>query len=353
MNVTQIRVVAMREVMARLRSRAYQASTAVLLVLAVGGVMAIQILPQFFGDDPVRLGLLPEATSQAEALQASADALDRELELVRFDTPTAAVQAMETGDVDAVLVASDRVEFLERPDTVVEAIVRQSVLAAEIEARADALGLTLEQAQSLLAPVEIQSVALDPAEDADSELVGGGAGQGIGQLSAIVLLMAITFYGQWVLVGVIEEKSNRVVEVLLAAVTPVELLVGKVLGILSLALFQILVTAAALVTTILVTQGTDALPTFAFAGMGLAVLWLVIGLLLYNFLYAAVGATVTRPEDATSVSFPLMVPLMAGYFVGLLMIPNDPDSLLARVISVFPFTAPLTMPSRVASGGGS
>lgn len=177
--------------------------------------------------------------------------------------------------------------------------------------------------------------------------------RGLGQLSAIVLLMAITFFAQRVLVGVIGEKSNRVVEVLLAAVTPTELLVGKVLGILSLGLLRIVVTATALGTTILVIAGTDAMPAIAFAGMGLAILWLVIGLLLYNFLYAAVGATVTRSGDATSVSFPLMVSLMAGYFVGLMIIPNNPDSLLARVISIFPLTAPLTMPSRVASGGGS
>src|SRR5690606_27868685 len=85
----------------------------------------------------------------------------------------------------------------------------------------------------------------------------------------------------------------------------------------------------------------------------LALTWLVIGLLLYNFLYAAVGATVNRPEEATSVSFPLMVPLMGGYFAGLIFIPDNPDSLIARALSMFPLTAPLTMPSRIASGGGS
>ena len=155
------------------------------------------------------------------------------------------------------------------------------------------------------------------------------------------------------LVGVIEEKSNRVVEVLLAAVAPWELLVGKVLGIMSLAVLQLMAGVVAFAAAAVAFEGFDAIPSVALAGLAMAVLWLVVGLLLYNFLYAAVGATVNRPEEATSVTFPLMLPLLGGYFVGLIYIPGNPDSMLARVLSMFPLTAPLTMPSRIASGGGS
>ncbi len=346
----QIRLVAWREMRARLTSKAYQLSTLAIGVLVVAGVLAIQILPDLFEDDPLAIGLTPETASQAEPLQAAAEAFDRELEVIPYGDLPSAVAALEEGDIAAVLVAPDRLQFRDEVNTTLESMVRQALFAASLEERADALGLTLEEAQSLIAPVSLASetTASVGADDPDADV-----GQGVGVLTAIVLLMAISFYGQWVLVGVIEEKSTRVAEVLLSAVAPWELLVGKVLGILALAMGQVAVGSIAFVAALLATEGAEALPDVAIAALSLAVAWLVVGLMLYSFLYAAVGATVTRPEEATSVAFPLVLPLIGGYFMGLMLIPENPDSIGARVLSMFPLTAPLTMPSRIASGGGS
>ena len=348
----QIRLVAFREIRARFQSKAYQLSTVAIAVLAVGGVLAAQILPDLFEDDPFAVGLTPETASREASLVAAGEAFNREVTVTTYDESPEAEAALAAGDLDAVFAVPDVLLFHDEVDTTLEAIVRQSLFAETLAERADSLGLSIEEAQSLVAPPVVDSQTLAPPES-EGDDQSSDIGQGIGALSAIVLLMAISFYGQWVLVGVIEEKSNRVVEALLSAVAPWELLVGKVLGILALALCQIVVGGAAFTAALLATAGADALPTVAVAGLALAVLWLVVGLLLYNFLYAAVGATVNRPEEATSASFPLMVPMMGGYFVGLIFIPDNPDSLIARVLSILPLTAPLTMPSRIASGGGS
>lgn len=350
MSPRQVLLVAGREVAARVRSRAYQISTLAIVLFVVGGVFAAQILPDLFEDDPLRVGLIPASAEQRAPLLDTAAAFDREMEVVEYVDAAAAGAALDAGDLDAVLIAPDQLRFEEDVDDELEAIVRQSLVLSTLEERAAAVGLSLEEAQSLLAPVEVQTETAVPAEPEDED---AEVGQGVGALSALALMFALTFYGQWVVVGVIEEKSNRVVEVLLAAVTPSELLVGKVLGIMALALAQVAAAAVAFVVVLLATEGSEALPSVAVTGLGLAVVWLVIGLLLYNFLYAAVGATVNRPEEATSVTFPLMVPLMGGYFVGLIFIPDNPDSSVARIVSMFPLTAPLTMPSRIASGGGS
>lgn len=350
MSPRQVLLVAGREVAARVRSRAYQISTLAIVLFVVGGVFAAQILPDLFEDDPLRVGLIPASAVQRAPLLDTAAAFDREMEVVEYVDAAAAGAALDAGDLDAVLIAPDQLRFEEDVDDELEAIVRQSLVLSTLEERAAAVGLSLEEAQSLLAPVEVQTETAVPAEPEDED---AEVGQGVGALSALALMFALTFYGQWVVVGVIEEKSNRVVEVLLAAVTPSELLVGKVLGIMALALAQVAAAAVAFVVVLLATEGSEALPSVAVTGLGLAVVWLVIGLLLYNFLYAAVGATVNRPEEATSVTFPLMVPLMGGYFVGLIFIPDNPDSSVARIVSMFPLTAPLTMPSRIASGGGS
>ena len=348
----QIRLVAAREISTRIRSRAYQISTLAIIALAVGGLLAAKIVPDLFEPDPFRLGLTPATDSQGPGLLQSAQAFDRELDLYTYDSEAAARDALDAGELDSVLVAPDQLLFEDQADTTLESIVRQSLFASRLEERASALGLTLQEAQSLIAPVEVETDTVQ-APSSDETNPDAEVGQGVGVLSAIVLLMAISFYGQWVLVGVIEEKSNRVVEVLLAAVAPWELLVGKVVGILLLGLLQLMAGVVAFAATAIAFEGFDAIPDVALAGLGMAVIWLAVGLLLYNFLYAAAGATVNRPEEATSATIPLLLPLMGGYFVGLIYIPGHPDSMLARVLSMFPLTAPLTMPSRIASGGGS
>lgn len=348
----QIRLVAMREIAQRGRSRAYQLSTLAIILLAAGSLVAGRTIPDFFEDGPLHLGLVPETAAQEESLLAAAGAFDRELQIVAYDSIGAAEAALANEDVDAILVEPDRLRFEDDVDATLESIVRQSLFATRLEERAAALGLTLEEAQSLIAPVEVTSESEEPPA-AEDESDDAAVGQGVGALSAVALLMAISFYGQWVLVGVIEEKSNRVVEVLLAAVATWELLVGKVLGILALALGQLVAGIVAFVAATVAFEGWDTIPSVALAGLAMAAAWLAVGLLLYNFLYAAVGATVSRPEDATSATMPLLFPLLGGYFVGLIAIPDNPDSLLARVLSMFPLTAPLTMPSRIASGGGS
>ncbi|GMU40195.1 MAG: ABC transporter permease [Chloroflexota bacterium] len=341
-------LVAMREIRARLRTRAYQLSTAALVVAAIALVAAVRVLPGLFEDDPLRIAIAPEAAALQPALEQAAEALGREVTLTAFDHAASARAALEAGDQDAALIGPGDLLFRGSEDPVVVALVSQAAYVTGLPARAAEVGLTVEQAQSLLEPPALQSAVVDP----DDEVVVDDSQRIVATFTTILLLMAVSLYGQWVLVGVIEEKSNRVVEVLLATLAPWQLLVGKVLGILSLAVLQIAATIAAFVAALVLLEGAE-LPSVSVGVVAAGVLWLVLGLLLYNFLYAAVGATVTRPDEASSAAFPMMIPLLVGYGVGLAYIPEHPDALLSRAVSLFPLTAPLAMPARLASGGAS
>ena len=343
-------LVARREVLARLRTKAYRLSTLALVVLAVGGVFAARALPSFFEDEPPRIGLAPAGAALRESLQQAATAFGEEVELSEFTSVEAAQAALAEGELDAVLAAPDSLLFEEEADPTVQALVGQAAYLTTLPERAAAVGITLDEARTLITPPTVETSLVSPPEAGDQAADEGG--QAVAALTTIVLLMALTFYGQWVLVGVIEEKSSRVVEVLLATLAPWQLLVGKVLGILLLAVAQIAASVTALLVGLLVIEDLE-LPALAVTSVVTGVVWLVLGLLLYNFLYAAIGSTVNRPDEASSASFPLMVPLMAGYMGGLIFIPDNPDAPASRALSLFPFTAPLTMPSRVASGGGS
>ncbi len=341
-------LIARREITTRLRSRAYRLSTLALVVVAFLGVFATQALPSIFDREAIRLGLAPEAVALRDGLASTAALFDERLEFVTLAPDEDAAAAIEEHDLDAVVAAPDRLVFESEADGTVQAIVSRAAYQAALPERAAALGLSVEEAQGLLAPVDVRSQVVAPPED-DAP---GGEAFGLASLSAVVLLMALSFYGQWVLVGVIEEKANRVVEILLGTVAPWQLLTGKVLGIMALAVMQI---AAAVVALLLAMTATDeiTLPEAGFRAITMSVTWLVLGLLLYNFVYAALGSTVTRPEDASNASMPLMVLLLPGYFAGLFYVPANPDTLLTRVLTLFPATAPLTMPGRFITGGAS
>lgn len=335
-------LVAKREVMARMRNRSYQLSTLAVIVVAFAAVGASEVLPDIFGDeDELRIGVLPAAEPLRGALLETASAFGQDLELVSLGADSDLAAAIDREDLDAVLADQDRLVFEDSADTTLQAIVAQAAFEEALPGRARSLGLSLEDARSLIQPVDVSVDLLAPGaadEDVPSTL---------SFLSSLLLLTAISLYGGWVLVGVIEEKSNRVVEVLLAVVAPWQLLTGKVLGIMALAVIQL---AAGLIAIYAgFTMFAEAsLPEAGLSAIVMASTWLVLGLLLYNFLYAAVGATATRPEDATSAQVPVLTPLMISYFLSLSYVTQNPDTLLSRALSLFPLSAPLVMPVRVA-----
>lgn len=342
-------LVARREILTRLRTRSYQLSTAAVVLLVIGGMAAGQWLPDLFEDDPEqRMGVVSAAAPLKDELREVAAAFGENLVLVDVTPGDDLAKTMEREDLDAILVEPHRLVFEAAVDATLHAIVAQAAFEAALPERATSLGLSVEEARKLIEPVAIRvELAVPEDEDEDEDDLWG-----VGFVATVVLLMAMSLYGQWVLVGVIEEKSNRVVEVLLAVVGPWQLLTGKVLGIMGLAIIQIGATLSALAVSLVVFEDVT-LPEVAVTAIAMAVLWLVLGLLLYNFMYAAVGATASRPEDASSAMAPVLAPMMMGYLAALIYVPENPDALASRALSLFPLTAPLVMPVRIASGGGS
>jgi ABC-2 type transport system permease protein len=178
-----------------------------------------------------------------------------------------------------------------------------------------------------------------------------GERQLIGFAAALSLYLTLAIYGHWVLTGVVEEKSTRVVEVLLGLVRPYELLAGKTIGILIVAIAQLLIAVLAAVLAILITGAS--LPGVAADVVIAAVPLYLAGLVLYSLIYAALGATVSRQADAQSASTPVAILLLVPYLYSAIFIPQAPDSVIAKVLSVFPLTSPMIMPARVASGDPS
>jgi ABC-2 type transport system permease protein len=162
----------------------------------------------------------------------------------------------------------------------------------------------------------------------------------------ILLFVALNFYGSYVLTGVVEEKSSRIVEVLLARVPASRLLAGKVAGIGLLGIGQFLALGVIAAGTLQIVRPPDLPPTTLPMIAGI-VMWFVLGYSFYSVLYGALGALASRVEDAQTAVAPLTAFLLLGYF-GAFAILGNPDAWWVTAGSLFPPTAPMFMPLRAA-----
>ena len=128
--------------------------------------------------------------------------------------------------------------------------------------------------------------------------------------------MSLAVYGQWVVSGVVEEKANRVVEVILATTRPRDLLAGKVIGIGLVGLAQLALVAG--LAAILLAAGVFDAPAALGASLALVTPWSVLGYALYAVAYAAAGALASRQQNADTAGQPVTYTLLAAYFAGYL-----------------------------------
>ena len=173
-----------------------------------------------------------------------------------------------------------------------------------------------------------------------------GWGAFVAFAGALLLFTSLAFYGQWVISGVVEEKNNRVVEVILSAVPARHLLAGKVIGIGSLGLAQ-LVLVAGLAAGLLVVGVFDA-PTELGGDIALVVPWFVLGFALYAVAYAVAGALASSQQNAETAGQPVTYTLLAVFWAGYLTLSTDAEGPLASLLTVFPLSAPLVLPARSA-----
>jgi ABC-2 type transport system permease protein len=341
-SLARTRLVARREIVQRVRSRGFRVGTVLVALLAV----VLVVLPSLLEppEPSFRIGLTGEPSAVLEdSLIATARAFDTKVELQRYPDITAGERALRDGDADALLVGTDEVVWKQEEDAQLSAVVSAAVQAVKRQEAVATIGLTPEEAAALLAPEPPASRSLQ-RPDADR------AGRELLAIVGLVLLFAaLSIYGGFLVNGVVEEKANRVVEVLLSRVRPHELLAGKVLGIGLVGLGQLVVTGAAVLVALAVVGSAD-VPDSAPSMIGWVIFWFVLGYAFYSVVYAASGALASRQEDAQTVVVPVTMLTIAAYLVSFVAV-EVPDGPVARVCSFFPPTAPFVMIVRQARGG--
>lgn len=336
-----ILLLAKRDFLQRARSKGFliMMGITVVLILAIGP-LASAFAPE---QEATVVGLVGSTPDGLEAaLVSTADVYDREIETQEFAEIEEAEEALTDGDADVLLVDGAELVWQDQPSSTTEAIVQGAVDGLARQAAIDELGLSADEAASLLAPQDLSERRLEP-EDPNR-----GPRIIVGYVTIFILYLAILVFGQFVLMGVMEEKSSRVVEVVLSRAKPESVLAGKVLGIGALGLLQVLaLVVAAVVTATMADTGDLPIPEIGILAAGSAILWFVLGFGLYAVVYAGLGATITRQEDVQGAAMIPALLILPAYFIALVSL-ETPNSLLATIGSIFPATAPIIMPMRTA-----
>ena len=330
-----------REWIQRVRSTAFRVST----VISAAIVVAIIAIPQMYGGGtppPRVVGVVGESSPQLQTvLRAAGRQVDLTVSTRAFEDETAARDALRSGDVDVLLVGERALVWKAEVDEQLGAVVTSAVQAVEQQRAIDELGLTPEEQQQLR-PVPLSSSSLEPVTEERTARLA------LATVALVLLLMFISFYGGFLLVGVIEEKSSRVVEVMLSRLRPTELLTGKIAGIGLVGLAQFALVAVAALVALAFSDNAQ-LPTTTRGTIGWVVFWFILGYAFYAVLYGAAGSLVSRQEEAQSMTFPITAVLIVAYLFALEAV-QSPDSVATLIGSFLPPTAPLVMIVRIANG---
>jgi len=332
-------MVAGREIRERVRGRLFRVVTVVVLVV-VAAVIVIPVISRTKQRLQV-VGVVGSLTGpERSAVLASASRVGTSVRFVAEPGRRAARRDLASGRTGFVIIDGREVlvqQAVTPTDTSTTAqLVRASSQALGVQAAFAAAGLSPAQAARVAAakPVPVRSVEPAPAK---------GAVRSTSLVGIILVFILLTQYLTWTLVGVMEEKSSRVVEVLLSAVRPMQLLAGKVLGIGAVALAQAsIVVAFALVLAKVV--GSDLLQGTAPMVVAATLAWLVLGYAFYCWVYAAAGSLAERQDQVQTLALPLSIPLVFGYVVALTAASAGRASTLVTVLAYLPPSAPFAMP---------
>jgi ABC-2 type transport system permease protein len=354
--------VALWEFLEKVKSKAFIISLVLMPVII--GVMAI--LPAFFAskadDESIRIGIID---GTQKLVQPLGEKLDREFRL-KNDQPNYILRNISLGRSleearaeGARLVASDALEgYFSIPATVfdsgkveyrtknvgnfkVQERFSRAIEQVITEMRLSSRGLDAALIRKLTARVEIKPIKIsEKGEESESSLGETFVKSYIGLLMLIFMVLTS---GQLLVRSMVEEKSNRVIEVLLSSCTPRDMMIGKILGLSGLGILQMFVYALMGIALALKT-GMNLLQPEYFA---FTLVYAILGYVFYAAIFVAAGSPATTEQEAQQITAYISM-LMVAPFGLMLLVMQNPNSLIVKVLSYIPVLTPSIMVLRVS-----
>ncbi|MGW1015041.1 ABC transporter permease [Streptomyces niveus] len=340
-------LVAGREINSRMRTKSFVLSTLGLVVAL--GVYTLIIL--FSKEGPTKVGIDRDAAALRPMLTAVADrATDVDFEFVTIngegDGGDRAEKLLRDGDVAAVISGDTAgptmtVERETDPDllAVVNAAVAEERTTRELERE----GVDPVDFAQRVASSATQTRALEPSGNSAAEqfaLILSSTG---------LLYFFFIVYGIMLAQGVVEEKTSRVVELLLSSIRPWQLLAGKLIGVAVVGVTQLVLLGGA---AVVLAEGTGAisLPTAVAGTLVTMGVWFLLGFFLFAAMLAAAAARVSRQEDLQAVVQPVMVLITTPFVLGIALLSKNAHDPVIEWLSLVPPLSPILMPARMLLG---
>ena len=377
----------------RNKKKSFIITTLLTPLLMIGLMVAPMLLTQYTGSEQKCIAVVDDSKLIGQHLQSNDEILFEQTPL------TIELARIEYSDRFAILHIGKSI--MENPGDVrlytnsTASITLEMNIASQLESVIEEIKLqrlNIEDLPSILASIKtninLQSYSNGTPADSDSESSTGEKANSsivatvVAYVLSFMLYMFILIYGVMVMQSVIEEKNSRVLEVMVSTVRPLDMMLGKILGVASVALLQIAIWIALIMgvgyfvmpelipdemsmAVAMLQQGaspeslgTDtnmgllqAIATLTDIGylmkiIGSLLVFMVGGFLLYAALFAAIGSAVDNPQDAQQLQTPVTIPIILSLFVMLSVI-NDPTSELAFWFSMIPLTSPIVMMARI------
>jgi ABC-2 type transport system permease protein len=341
-NLGGVGLVARREILERVRGRIFRVGT-IIILLAVGAAIVIPKIHSNHTTPPQRVGVVGSPNALlTQVITYSGKQGNVPVHVVTEQTEESAKTALRDGKLDVAIVEGDKI-LVNQPITsnsTTDMSTLVSVLATELGVlhayqQAGLSGSQIEQVSGAK-PVPVESLQSHNKNNQD-------VNRGTSVIGVILIFLMLNQYNTWILMGVMQEKASRVVEVLLAAVRPIQLLGGKVLGIGLVAMGQAtLIVGFAFIVSKAV--GSDLLRGTGGLLLLSDLVWLILGYAFYCWLFAAAGSTAERQDQVQTLALPLTLPILIAYVYSITVASSGNPSLLFKVLAYLPPTAPFAMP---------
>ncbi|MCA1022588.1 ABC transporter permease [Halobacillus litoralis] len=344
----------------RVKSKSFVITTLIMLVF-IFAVSNLQTFIEMFSgeEDENRIAVLSESETWTAAFERSLASSDAAVAEVYEGTLEEAKQEVEDGKYEAVVdIRSGTGELPEATYYAnqianIEASepVRQALQQVKIEQVTEEAGVAPETLQQISAPVSFELQALEERAKSAEEL---NQTRGIVYIMLFFMYFAVIMYGQMISTEVATEKSSRVMEILISSVSPVSQMFAKIIGIALVGLTQFAIFLS--VGYFSIQRSVEAGSASFIGGLGLteiqpstiiyAVVFFLLGYLLFATLAATLGSLVSRLEDAQQMTAPMVMLIVAAFMIAMFGLAS-PDSTFITISSYFPFFTPLIMFLRV------
>ena len=377
MSFRQIMLVFQREYMTKIRSKAFIIATLLIPIGLIAFIGVIAAISLWDSEPELKIGIV----DQTEQLYPRLQQLDEERYVNLADLSEDSLRSMVINEkINGYIFLRDaQISSDQNPELVYGGSGGIALLSSIRSDLRDAIReerLARAEVSQEVQKIYSSTVSLDSrklTKEGKEKEDNTGFLSILGMFMGVFIFMALFSYGGMLTRSVIEEKTSRIVEVIASSVKPIELLLGKMSGIAALGLTQIafwvlaffgISAAAAPVATMFMDVNPAELANAAEGAQGfdpstlqlpsidpMIFVWFLIffllGYLLYSTFFAAIGSAVESDTDTQQFMFPIMVPIMIAYFI-MFQATKNPDSSLAVIGSLIPFTSPIVIITRIA-----